>query len=94
MTATPASRAAAYDRAARRYRRLHARVERLSAILGAVRLISFLVAASCTFAGWYDQAWALYGSIAVVSWLVYTVAVALASRASRRLLSSLTPGGT
>ncbi len=77
MTATPASRAAAYDRAARRYRRLHARVERLSALLGGVRLVSFLVAASCTFAGWYDQAWALYGPIAGVAWLVFAVAVAL-----------------
>ena len=46
-------------------------------MLAAVRLVAFLVASVCTFAGWYDHAWALYGPVAAVAWAVFAAAVAL-----------------
>ncbi len=64
---------AGYERAARRYGRLHARVERFSSRLAGVRLAAFLVAAGAGFAAWHDREW-LYAGVAAAALVTYVVA--------------------
>lgn len=68
-------RAAAYDRAARRYGRLHRRIQVQIGRLAGVRITAFLISGFSLLAGIYDERLDVYGPIALLAALVFGVAV-------------------
>lgn len=77
------------ERAAQRAQVLATKLDYEIGRVATLRFFAFLIGASCTFAGWYDQAWTFYLVPAVLGWLVFIFAMwkhkrlyALAPRAS------------
>ncbi|MEE2786726.1 MAG: hypothetical protein VX589_05255 [Myxococcota bacterium] len=69
-----------YDRVARRFARLEAKVDRTIAWIAGMRLAAFLVSIVCGTAALYDSLWMPYGPVALVGALVFGIAVYLHRR--------------